>query len=219
MKKRVWWMLILAVGIFLSCSGPSKDSDQYRKAEFQYNKTLPVYLSGNLAQAEKEFKSIIENYKFYTPAYIMLGKTYYFQNKRDEAKKYFGASLKQGPNVISYIWMSKIALLDQDDKAAFKYLDQAMKLDFSNPLTHYELAKYYRIKREYEKAIYHYSFAISYQGMYKDMKYDLASLYEELGLQDKALVIYKNILDEDGVSTAMINEVKGKIKGLSQNEK
>lgn len=210
MKK--YLLALCSLSLFAACAAPSGDSEVYKKAEFLYNKTLPVYLSGNLSQAEKEFNALLKDYSFYTPAYIMLGKTYYFQNQPAKSRMAFQTSLKTGPNVISYIWLSKISLLEQDEKQAYSWLQKALQLDFSNPLTHYELAKYFRVKREYEKAIYHYSFAISYQGMYSDMRYDLASLYEELSLKDEAFLLYESLYKDPLTPPEMVVRIQAKLQ-------
>lgn len=185
------------------------------KAEFLYNKAVVTYLRGDLVSSEKEFTEIVQKYPDYAPAEIMLGKTYYFENKMPEAEKHFQASLKSSPNIVSYIWLSKIAVLKKDDKKGFEYLSKALALDFSNPLTHFELGKYYKRLGKTEKAVYHFNYAISYEDMYPEMKWELASLYTEIGAKDMALLLLKDLSGSKNLTPAMESNVNQAIQRLS----
>lgn len=54
--------------------------------------------NGNPAKAVKEFKAVIKGDKFYTPALIQLGVTYFTMNKNADAKRQWKLALKNDPN-------------------------------------------------------------------------------------------------------------------------
>jgi tetratricopeptide (TPR) repeat protein len=207
--------LLLFSFLFLSCTQTPTQSD-VEKADYLYNQTIPYYLNGDLDSAEKGFLAVAEKYPFYTSAQIMLGKTYFFKNDFVKAKKYLDMAIEHDPNVIAYIWLAKIAMIDKKMDDALTLLHKALNLDHSHPLTHYELAKFYRATQQFDKAIYHYNFSISYEDMYSDMRFDLATLYFDLGLIDQAKKMLQVLLNTPFVSDKMKQKVDVMLKNMEK---
>lgn len=203
----------------VSCGDGNKNIYENDKVDYLYNQTITFYLSGDLKKAESGFLEIIKKYPAYGPAYIMLGKTYYFLNDFKKAEKSFLDSIHRGPNVTSYIWLAKIEGIRQNIQKGFDYLNKAYVLDFSNPLTHYELAKYYQSAKKYEKAIYHYNYAISYESMYAEMKLDLGALYRELGANEQAQNIYQDILNKGNLTLELRTNIQKMIENIKKEQK
>lgn len=207
-------MFIIVALVFLSGCAKNTGFVENEKAEFLYNKAVVSYLKGDLASSEKEFTDIVQKFPGYAPAEIMLGKTLYFANKMTEAEKHFLASLRTSPNIISYIWLSKIAFNHKKDKLGYEYISKALALDFSNPLTHFELGKYYKRIGKMEKAVYHFNYAISYEDMYPEMKWELASLYSDIGAKDLAVSLLKDLSATRKLSPEMESNVNQAIQKL-----
>lgn len=199
-------VLIFCLLMFVSCA--SNSSQDSPKTMALYNKAVVTYLGGNLPQAEKEFSAMVKSYPDYIPAYLMLGKTCFFQNRMSDARKWFLKARARHPNVMSYVWLGKIDLLLKHPEEALKNFNQALKLDESSPLTHFEMGKYYRMVKNYEKAIYHLNYAISYEGMYTEMREELMALYREIGLPEKAAEVGNVLLDSPYLSEGRKNEIK-----------
>ena len=214
LKKGI--LMIMLIG--LTACGKNDNFLTSDKADASYNQAISYYMQGDLNQAEKAFLDIIKDYPYYTPAFIMIGKTYYFKNDMKNSEKYLKESLNKNKNVTAYIWLSKIELLGNRGEKALEYLNSALSLDFSNPLTHYELGKYYRTVKKYEKAVYHLNYAISYEDIYGQMKMDLASLYVEIGAADKAKLLYQDILKAGNLPQKDAEQLKKVIDLIGTNK-
>ncbi|MBN2851176.1 MAG: hypothetical protein JXQ23_00410, partial [Clostridia bacterium] len=169
----------------------------------------------DLRRSEEGFKDVIQKYPKFLPAYIMLAKTYYYKEDLKTAYQIFEKSISLQPNVLSYVWLGKISMLQNQESQAFQFYLKAIALDYSNPLAHYEMAKYYQKIGKIEKAVYHYNYAISYENMYPEMKYDLAMLYSELKINDKARALLTSILRAP-VNETMKSNIQEKLSGLEK---
>ncbi len=212
-------LIALSVLVLFSCSGQKIGPEEDKKETFLFNKAIIFYLRRDFNSAEKGFLEIVQKYPSYTPAYIMLGKSYFFMNRFGEAEKYFKQSIDKSPNVDSYIWLSKIAIANTNMNQCLEYLNKALQLDMSSPLTHYELGKYYRMAGQYDKAIYNLNYAISYEDIYPEMKSELASLYMDLGAKDKADKLYGEILKSSDVSPMVRSNVIEKMDKQDKSRK
>lgn len=184
---------MLAALILFSC-GKSANPFASDKAVYLYNQALASYMKGDLESSEKGFQEILLQFPDHTPSCLVLGKICYFRSDIDRSEKYFQKALSTGPNVPGLIGLSRIALVRKDPKKGLQFLNEALMLDPSNPQTHLELGKFYRAAGEEEKALYHYQFALSFIETFGQAKLELASLYSEIGLNDKAREIYSGII-------------------------
>ncbi len=212
-------LAIFAVaGFFFACGTQTYTPEENKKETFLFNKAIIYYLRKDFGQSEKGFQEIVQKYPDYTPAYIMLGKSYFFMNRLQDSEKYFKESINKSPNVDSYIWLSKIAIANTNLNLSFTYLNKALELDLSSPLTHYELGKYYRMIGQYEKAVYHLNYAISYEDIYPEMKSELASLYMDLGAKDKASMLYEDILKSTYIPSNLRTNIQNKLDAVKKSK-
>lgn len=82
-----------------------------------------------------------------------LGHAYFSDGKLDQAEYCFRQALKYDPNNgYSYFSLAKIQLVRGEDKLAFETLQNLLKINEHHPLCHAELADYYAMQGDREKA-------------------------------------------------------------------
>lgn len=215
MKKKLHLMFISALMALFYCSCQSGERD-HTAAEAAYGQAVAHYMSGDLKKAEASFRAIAVSDPAYGPARIMLGKTLFFQNRFNEAEAEWKAALQEGPAVLAYIWLSKTAMLRTNTDQAHRYLNQALALDHSNPLTHYELARFHQAAGRFEKAIYHYNFALSFDSTLMDVRLDLAALYASIGAREESARLYKNALAAPNVPASVREKISLLLAGVEK---
>lgn len=100
------------------------------KIAASYEAALSAMRSGKTAQAEKALQKLTEQYPNYSGPQTNLGILYFHQNKLEEAKSAFLASLEANPkNVVSLNHLGIISRGAGEFKQAYTYYEKALQID------------------------------------------------------------------------------------------
>jgi tetratricopeptide (TPR) repeat protein len=136
---------LISVGVVLllaacaSTTGPAVDVASTPKKELPkvdpkiaaaYDAALSAMRAGKTAQAEKALQQLTAQYPNYSGPQANLGILYFHENKMEEAKSAFEASLKINPkNVVSLNHLGIISRGKGDFKQAQAYYEKALQID------------------------------------------------------------------------------------------
>lgn len=142
--------IILAVIVLLlaACAGTGQVGDTAvavkkelpkvdPKVAAAYESALSAMRAGKAAQAEKALQQLTEQYPNYSGPQANLGILYFHQNKLEEAKAAFQASLEINPkNVVSLNHLGIISRGAGEFKQAQDYYEKALKIDSEYAYAH-----------------------------------------------------------------------------------
>ena len=147
------------------------------------------YLEKKLDKSIELLKELTKKNKRFLNGYFMLGKSYFFNDQVEMAKKTWEKILRINPNHINtLIWLGILYSNEGEEgkEEAIKLFNKVLELDSLNLLANYNLGKIYFNKKEYKKTIYYFNNALENELHLSDIHIDLAKIYKELELNDRA---------------------------------
>ncbi len=203
-RLKVFLIVPLAVLSLWGCSATAPDQFK-RDAKEVYDSAMEAYLSGRLEEAEKSFKTIMEDHplsQYTLSAELMLGDVSYASEKYEDASLYYTnfvalhPSHQKAPYAMFQKGMSHmkdVLTLDRDQASTRKALFAFEDLMVSYPRSPYsEKAKEFTVflknrlaEREFYIARFYFK-KKNYKGALGRLKEILAS-YPDGGINDKAL--------------------------------
>lgn len=155
-----------------------------------YNLALNLHVKNKLDEALLLLDKIIKLNKHNWFVMSEIGAIFADKGMFDKALNYHMEALKmspENPDVLDFIGITYVKM-DNADRA-IEFFKQSLHIRQDSPSTHYYLATLYR-DREPNIAIYHYERAVMLNPDYYEALIDLANLYDELGVEDKAYELY-----------------------------
>ncbi len=206
MKK---FFIILLILLFASCNkntGNQKDIDLFNKGKI-------FYLNENLQKAIYFFEKAIEENDKYSPAYVMLGKSYYYSREYKKAKEIFYKLLKINKNSIDALnWLARIEGIDERNyEKGLQYCNKVLKLDMNNYAAHFYKAVILHNQGKIKEAIFEYHSALEIEKIIYLSHLQLGELYLQRGVKDKAMNEFEKLLKYD-VDGSIKNYIKRRIK-------
>jgi len=181
--KKIFIVSLLSVlfFVFFGCNSNEQALEVFSQGKLEYAKK-------NLVGAAELFEESISHDSDFLPAYIMLGKSYYFNGEFEKAEKTFKKSIEKFPgNSTSRFWLGRIYLLDDsklaDAKNEFNMILQGDDTYFE---AHYYLAKLYEKEGKIKEALLEYNKAKLIKQGFEKIHRDLGKLYERSGFKDRA---------------------------------
>ncbi|WP_243393351.1 tetratricopeptide repeat protein [Leptospira perolatii] len=156
---------------------------------------MEQYATGSKAYADRNLKVAIERFEeavakddsLISPR-IMLGKSYYYSGKFEEAQKVFEELIEDFPgNSGSYVWLGRIQMNHSSTMdLAKKNLLFAIQSDDTQIDAHYYLAKVYEQEGNVKDALLEYNKALGIRTKFDRIHRDLGELYKKAGFEDRA---------------------------------
>ncbi|WP_010413798.1 tetratricopeptide repeat protein [Leptospira inadai] len=181
----------LAIGWSWSCKADEATVLQL----FQEGKK--AYINRELQKSSEFFTNVIDTDSSFLPAYIMLGKTFYFQGKMRESETILSKGLDRFPgNATLRFWRARVYLAEGGkNELAKRELEAVLESDENQFEAHYYLAKILESEGKIREALLEYNRAKYIKIGFDKIHRDLGKLYEEVGLPEKA-AIERNSLAE-----------------------
>lgn len=128
-------------------------------------------------------------------AYLELGKYYQRKKNNDEAIKYLSKAIELNPELSDgYFYLSASYAQNSDINQAIKNMEKVNELTPNSPHILENLAQFYVVSKQNDKAVMAYKEAIALDSPQKtEIMIKLAELYEKLGLYDDAISAYKEM--------------------------
>lgn len=211
-KVRCKELVLFIMFIVLSCSrGGNKHLNLY-------NKGKTYFLNHNLSKAISFFHRSLDKNKKHSPSYLMLGKSYYFSNKKQKAKETFKKLLKVNKNNINALnWLARIEGIDEKKyEKGIKYCNKVLKIDMNNYDAHYYKALIFQQQNKIKEAIIELNNALQVEKIIYLSHLSLGDIYYQKGIKDKAISEYKKVLNYKA-SKKLKNELKERIKNYEKN--
>lgn len=155
-----------------------------------FQKGKKEYVSRNLDKAAEFFKQTLDEGKDFLPAYIMLGKSYFFLGRFEESEAILQKGLSKFPgNSTLHFWIARIHMLQEGKSTdAKRELESILETEESFFDAHYYLAKIYEKEGMLKEALLEYNRAKMIKIGFEKIHRDLGKLYEVAGLPEKAAI-------------------------------
>ncbi|WP_241547788.1 tetratricopeptide repeat protein [Leptospira stimsonii] len=176
-----YFIFIIFLPVFLSCS--SKED-----ALTFYKEGVQAYSERNLKTAIEKFELASKEDKKLISSRIMLGKSYYYSGRFEDAKKVFEDVVSDFPgNSNAHSWLGRILLNEGTKKEEAKqHLVYATQSDDSQVDALYYLGKAYEQEGKIKEALLEYHKALEIKRKFDKIHRDLAELYRKAGLEERA---------------------------------
>jgi len=180
--KRILPLIVL---VLLSCSCSKQKISREILEEYVEAKTL--YIKGNLDQALPKFKAINNKAPRFSSNSFMLGKLHFFNKNYKEAEEIWAETLKRNPDHLDTIkWLSRLYLIRDKAGKAESLVTGALGNSSEDPELLILMGKIKRAQSKLSAAIEFYIKAQAFEEKIAEAHIDLAEIYREFGLDQKA---------------------------------
>ena len=175
------WRPALRHTLFLLAAEAKPDS-----AEVFYEIGMSFFFAHEYERATKNFVRSLHLDRANDRAEFMLGVVAIWKEQLNEAESYFKKAIELRPDSADYLlhYGVLLAKLNQNQPAAVE-MEKAEKIDPSNPLTHLNLGRLYRVQGNLTQAKTELESAIRLRPNLSSAVYQLATVYRLLGDQAK----------------------------------
>ncbi|MBW0433644.1 tetratricopeptide repeat protein [Leptospira yasudae] len=180
-KIKKFYVFLIFFYFFLSCSSQEDALAHYKEG-------IQAYSERNLKTAIEKFEQASKEDKEMISSRIMLGKSYYYSGRFDDARKVFEKVVDDFPgNSNAHSWLGRI-LLNEDAKReeAKRHLVYATQSDDSQVDALYYLGKAYEQEGKIKEALLEYHKALEIKRKFDKIHRDLSELYRKAGLEERA---------------------------------
>ncbi|PJZ57618.1 tetratricopeptide repeat protein [Leptospira barantonii] len=180
-KIKQFYVSIMFLSLTTFCSSQEEALSFYKEG-------IQAYSERNLKTAIEKFESASKKDKKLISSRIMLGKSYYYSGRFEDAKKTFEEIVEDFPgNSNAHSWLGRILLNEGNKKEEAKqHLVYATQSDDSQVDALYYLGKAYEQEGKIKEALLEYHKALEIKRKFDKIHRDLADLYRKAGLEERA---------------------------------
>ena len=132
-------------------------------------------------EAERLYRQLIEEHPSQSYAHFCLGLFFESEHRDDEAQKEFHDETLVNPgNALPWIWIARVALLQQDPKTARSALAHSRDIDPHNPIAFLIEGRSFMLEHQWEQALVPLQEAEKRAPQSSEVHYALASTYSAL---------------------------------------
>jgi tetratricopeptide (TPR) repeat protein len=144
-------------------------------------------VEGKPRDAEKSYKELLTQFPNQPLAHLCLGLFLESEHRDDEAQQEFQAETVVSPgNALPWIWIARVALVQEDSKTARSALAHVREIDPGNPLAFLIEGRSFMIEHQWEQALAPLREAEKRAPQSSEVHYALASTYSALHRADAA---------------------------------
>ncbi len=194
MRKLLFLLLALVV---VSCA-PTTAKKEERSWQFYYDLGMSSYQAKNYSEAIANFHRALKINPNEPKIWSALGVAYTEVKEYQKAEESFKKALKLNPNYSEARMNLGILYMKQGKyDLALKYLTEAANDELfpKKHIAYYNLAKVYKALDKNKEYIYYLEKAVNYNPLYLEAQLELAGAYKEVGEYEKALKIYKQLIN------------------------
>ena len=126
---------------------------------------------------------------------FVLARLEFASGDRNKSKAYLRAALAERPNFLEAVsFLTQIEIEDKNTAVALTILQNAVGAEQDNFLLRFALGYLYYINANYQEAGAQFEAAVYLNPVYADAKYFLGLTYAQLGVKDRALVQFNEVL-------------------------
>ena len=161
---------------------------------------------GNLDEAEKKYRQILQNNKTHHDAWHLLGVVHYQKGHLDKAVQMIQKALSFNPsNVVAYNNLGNVYLAKQQFKDALDVYEKALKLNQSYAPVYCNLANIYHHFKRYDEADQSYQKSLEIDGSALMTHQNFASFLCDRGRAEEALPHVQKVLQHYPQNEVAIN--------------
>lgn len=134
-------------------TAPSPDDALFQAAILAGEGTVSVARI-KAGDAEKSYRQLVTRFPNLPYAHICFGEFLEYEHRDDEAAQEFRAETQVSPdNPVAWIWLGRVAVVQQDASTARAAAQRALALDPSNPLAYLIEGRGFMLEHRWEQAV------------------------------------------------------------------
>lgn len=146
--------------------------------------------------AEKSYRELVRQFPSLPYAHLCFGEFLEYEHRDEEAAREFRAETEASPNnPAAWIWLGRVAVVQQDAAAAQSAARRALALDSSNPLAYLIEGRGYMLEHRWDQALYPLLEAEKRVPNSSEVHFALASTYTALHRSEAAAAERKLFLE------------------------